>query len=77
MAERDPDQIKREIEDARATLARSLDELTYRANPKRVVENTKTTLIEKLQTPQGKVVVGGVAAVFVLLIVRRVRNREG
>lgn len=75
MPERDAEDIKREIEDARNTLARSVDQLTYRANPKRVVDNTKQTLLQKAQTPQGKAVLGAAGAILVLLIVRRVRHR--
>ncbi len=75
MPERDAEAIKRDIESARVTLASSVDQLAYRANPKRVVESTKTTLLAKAQTPQGKAVIGGAGLVLVLLIVRRVRNR--
>ena len=59
MPERDAEAIKRDIENARVTLARSVDQLAYRTSPKRVVENTKTTLKQKAQTPQGKAVIGG------------------
>ena len=75
MPERDAEAIKRDIENARVTLARSVDQLVYRTSPKRVVENTKTTLKQKAQTQQGKAVIAGAGLVFVLLIVRRVRNR--
>lgn len=75
MPERDAEAIKRDIENARVTLARSVDQLAYRTNPKRLVEKTRTTLTQRAQTQQGKAVIGGAGVVLVLLIVRRVRNR--
>ena len=74
MAERDAEQIQRDIEQARMTLANSVDQIAYRTNPKRVMENTKTSLLEKAKTPQGKAIIGGAGAVVVLLIIRRVRK---
>jgi hypothetical protein len=74
VAERDAEQIQRDIEQARVTLANSIDQIAYRTNPKRVVENTKASLIEKAKTPQGKAIIGGAGAVVVVLIIRRVRK---
>ena len=51
-----------------------VDQITYRTNPKRVVENAKKALAEKAQTPQGKAVIGGVGAFVVVMIVRRLRK---
>ncbi|MDT4921866.1 MAG: hypothetical protein QOI15_2768 [Pseudonocardiales bacterium] len=74
MADRDPEDIKRDIEQSRAALAEAVDELAYRTNPKRVANNAKQSLIDKANTPQGRVVVGLTGAVIVLLIVKRVRK---
>ena len=74
MADRTADQIQRDIERARASLAVAVDQITYRTNPKRVVENDKKALAEKAQTPQGKAVIGGVGAFVVVMIVRRLRK---
>lgn len=74
MTERRPEQIQREIENARVKLAGAVDQLAYRASPKRVVENTKQTLRERAQSPQGRVVIGAAGGVVVLLIVRRIRK---
>jgi len=75
VAERDADAIQHEIEQARVSLASTVDQITYRTNPKRVSEGVKRALIEKAQTPAGKAVIGGTGLVVVLLIVRRIRNR--
>ena len=74
-ADRSADEIQRDIEQARASLASSVDQLAYRTNPKRVADNAKNTVIAKAQTPQGMAVIGGVSVLVVFLVVRRIRNR--
>lgn len=74
MAERSADDIQREIERARVRLAAAVDQLTYRTNPKRVVENTKATLRQRAQTPQGRAVIGAAGGLVLILIVRRIRK---
>jgi hypothetical protein len=75
VAERGADDIQREIEKARVTLAGAVDEIAYRTNPKRVSEGVKQALKEKAQSPQGKAVLGAAGALVLVLIIRRVRNR--
>jgi Protein of unknown function (DUF3618) len=74
VTERRPDDIQRDIEQARVTLANAVDQIAYRTNPKRLVEQTKQTLKEKAQSPKGKAVLGGAGALVVILIIRRVRK---
>ena len=74
MADRDPDEIKRDIERSRAALAEAVDQLAYRTSPKRVANNAKQSLIAKANTTQGRVVIGVSGALLVLLIVKRVRK---
>jgi osmotically-inducible protein OsmY len=74
VADRDPDEIKRDIEQSRAALAEAVDELAYRTNPKRVANNAKQSLLAKANTPQGRIAVGVTGAVIVLLIVKRFRK---
>ena len=50
---RDTDRIEREIEAARNQLASTLDELSVRASPKRIAENTKQSLLAKMNEPPG------------------------
>ncbi len=75
MAERGAEEIQRDIEKARVTLASAVDQIAYRTNPQRVIDNVKQTLKDKAQSPQGKAVIRGAGVVVVVLIIRRVRRR--
>lgn len=75
MAERDPDAIKQEIDQAREQLASTVDTLAERANPRRIADDVKTRVVAFLKTPAVVVSLAGVGAVVVVLVVRRVRNR--
>jgi uncharacterized protein DUF3618 len=70
--ERSAEEIQREIEDARASLATAVDQLVYRTNPKRVADNAKQALKDKAQTPEGKAVIAGAGALLVILVIRRI-----
>ena len=72
--ERSPEQIQRDIEQARAALAVAVDQLAERTNPKRVADDVKQTLLGKLRTPEGRAVAAGAGVLFLLLVVRRVRS---
>jgi osmotically-inducible protein OsmY len=72
--ERSADDIQRDIEQSRAALAEAVDQLSYRANPKRVSDNLKQSLKEKAQSPQGRIVIGVVGGVVVLLVIKRFRK---
>jgi hypothetical protein len=72
--ERTADQVQQEIENARDALAGAVDQLATRANPKRLADEAKQSAITKAQSPVGKAVIGGVGAVVLLLIARRVRK---
>ena len=69
---RDTESIEREIEKARNLLASTLDELTVRTNPKRLVENTKKTVLAKLNEPAVKYALIAVGSVVGLLVVRKI-----
>jgi hypothetical protein len=69
--ERSVDEIQRDIENARVSLAVAVDQLAYRTSPKRVADNAKQALKEKAQTPQGKAVIGGVGLLVTILVIRR------
>ena len=68
---RDAETIQAEIERARDSLATAVDELTTRANPKRVVEQGKRTLTATLQEPKVKYSLIAVGALLVVVIIRR------
>ncbi|HET6878088.1 MAG TPA: DUF3618 domain-containing protein [Jatrophihabitans sp.] len=72
--ERNAEDIQRDIEQSRVALADAVDQLAYRINPKRVMENVKQTLLEKAQSTQGRIVLGVAGGLVVVLIVRRVRK---
>ncbi|QNK80538.1 DUF3618 domain-containing protein [Nakamurella sp. PAMC28650] len=68
---RDADTIQAEIERARDALAVTVDELTTRANPKRIVEQGKQTLRAKLDEPRIRYALIGAGALVGILIIRR------
>lgn len=68
---RDPDTIQREIEEAREALAGTLDQLTERAHPSRLVEGGKARVQEKLEDPRIKYGLYAVGGLVALLVVRK------
>lgn len=68
---RDAETIQSEIERARDSLAIAVDELTTRANPKRVVEQGQRTLTATLQDPKVKYSLMAVGALVALVVLRR------
>ena len=68
---RDAETIQAEIERARDALAVAVDELTTRANPKRVVEQGRQTLASTLAEPKVKYSLIAVGALVALLVLRR------
>ena len=75
-ANRTADDIQRDIEQARVSLATAVDQLAERTSPKRIMNDTKQNLIAKAQTPAGKAVIGGGGALVALLVIRRMRRRR-
>ena len=73
--DRSADEIQREIEAARVSLASAVDEIAYRANPKRVGDSLKQTLREKAATPQGQAVLAGAGLLVVVVVIRRFRKK--
>lgn len=69
---RDPDAIERDIEQARDALAATLDELTDRTNPKRLVESGKESVRQRLADPRVRYPLIAVAVLIVLMMLRRV-----
>ena len=74
MPERSAEDIQREIEKSRTELASTIDRLAYRTSPKRLTENAKQTVRERLQTPQGQAVIAVAGGLVVVLVVKRIRN---
>jgi hypothetical protein len=68
---RDPELIQREIEQARDALAVTLDELSVKANPKRLVNSAKTSAQLKLSEPKIKFPLIGIGALIGFLLLRK------
>jgi hypothetical protein len=76
--EKTADEIQRDIEQARASLAVAVDQLAERTSPKRIVNETKRDLIARAKSPAGMAIIGGTAAILVgLLVIRILRGRRG
>jgi hypothetical protein len=68
---RDPDTIQREIDKARDALADSLDVLSERASPKRLVDSGKQSVQSRLADPKIKYGLIAVGALVGLAILRK------
>ena len=75
MADRDPDTIKQEIDQARDLLASTVDSLAERANPRRIADDLKAGVVRFIQKPAVTISLAGVGVVVVVLVVRRIRSR--
>jgi len=75
VADRDPDTIKRDIDQARDQLASTVDSLAQRANPRRVADDVKAGVVRFVKKPAVAVSLAGVGALMLALLVRRIRRR--
>jgi hypothetical protein len=75
VAERDPDTIKQEIDEARDQLASTVDSLAERANPRRLADDAKARVIGFVKKPAVAISLAGIAALVAALAVRRIRHR--
>jgi Protein of unknown function (DUF3618) len=75
VAERDPDTIKQDIDQARDQLALTVDSLAERANPRRLADDVKARVIGFVKKPAVIISLAGIAALAGALAVRRIRNR--
>ena len=75
MADRDPDTIKQDIDQARDQLASTVDSLAERANPRRIADDLKAGVVRFIKKPAVTISLAGVGVVVVVLVVRRIRRR--
>jgi hypothetical protein len=75
VADRDPDTIKKDIDQARDQLASTVDSLAERANPRRIADDVKAGVMRLVKKPAVAVSLAGVGALVVVLVVRRIRQR--
>lgn len=72
--QRDAAVIKAEIEQARDQLAVTVDQLATRLAPQRLIENTKASIMAKINSPTGKKVIAGTGVVVTIIVVRNFRR---
>jgi hypothetical protein len=75
VAERDPDSIKQDINQARDQLASTVDALAERANPRRLADDAKAGVVEFVKKPVVAVSLAGIGTLVVVLVIRRIRRR--
>ncbi len=75
---RDPKQIQAEIDQARYSLAATLDQIAYRTNPKKLSGDAQTAVKAWLASPKGRIAIGVVGSLVALRltvgVVRKIRN---
>ncbi|MGH3724264.1 MAG: DUF3618 domain-containing protein [Mycobacterium sp.] len=72
---RDPEAIKADIDKARDQLAATVDNLSDRANPQRLAEDAKASVLATLNKPAVKFTILGFGAVVAVLVVRKVLGK--
>jgi hypothetical protein len=75
VADRDPDSIKQDIDQARDQLASTVDALAVRANPRRIADDVKAGVVQFVKKPAVAVSLAGVGAVVLVVVFRRIRRR--
>jgi len=68
---RDPDTIQREIEQTRDRLADSLDALSDRANPKRLIAEGRESVQMKLAEPKIRYALIALGALLAMAVLRK------
>jgi hypothetical protein len=75
VADRDPDTIKQEIDQARTQLASTVDSLAERANPRRIADDVRAGVVRFVKQPAVALSLAGLGALIVALVVHRIRRR--
>ncbi|MCH9734549.1 MAG: DUF3618 domain-containing protein [Actinomycetia bacterium] len=75
MADRDPDTIKQEIDEAREQLALTVDSLVIRANPHRIAEDIKASVVRFVKKPAVAISLAGGGVLVIVVTVHRLRHR--
>jgi len=73
--DRDPDDIMKDIDQARDQLASTVDSLAERAHPRRIADDAKATVVRFLKKPAVMVSLAGLGVVVVLVAVFKIRRR--
>jgi len=75
VADRDPDTIKADIDQARDQLASTVDSLAERANPSRIADDVKAGVVRFVKKPAVAISLAGAGVLVIALVVRRIRRR--
>jgi Protein of unknown function (DUF3618) len=75
VADRYPDTITQEIDQAGNQLASTVDSLAVRANPPRIADEAKARVVGFVKKPVVAISLAGIAALAAALAVRKIRNR--
>ena len=75
MADRDPDIIRHEIDQALDQLALTVDSLAERANPRRLADDFKAGFARFVKKPAVAVSLAGIGTFVIVLVVRRIKRR--
>jgi len=75
VADRDPETIKQDIDQARDQLAATVDSLAERANPRRLADDLKARAVEFVKKPVVIASLVGISSIVVIVVVRRVKDR--
>jgi hypothetical protein len=73
---RSPEQIQFEIDAARESLASTLDELSFRGNPKRLADQGKAAALAFLQSPPGIALVSAVGLTVAVVVGLKIKHRN-
>ncbi|MEZ0052283.1 hypothetical protein ABIA30_003301 [Mycobacterium sp. MAA66] len=74
MADRNPDDIKQDIDRARDQLASTVDALAVRANPQKLADEAKARAIAFASKPAVIVSVAGLGTLVIVLVIRKLRS---
>ena len=75
VADRDPEAIKKDIDQARDQLAATVGSLAVRANPQRLAEDAKAKIVAFVTKPPVLLTLAGAGTVVVVVVIRRIRRR--
>jgi hypothetical protein len=74
VVDRDPETIRKDIDQARDQLAVTVDNLAERANPRRIADDLKSGVVRFVKKPPVAVSLAGIGALLVVLFVRKLRR---
>lgn len=74
MADRNPDDIKQDIDRARDQLASTVDALAERANPQKLADEVKARALAFVSKPAVMVSIAGFGTVVLVVVIRKLRS---